>query len=1012
MALNGGVSLAVWMGGCAVELDAARRAHLGEEKMAYDGYVPAADGRTEVRRIYNGLCEAFDRRLSIDILSGASAGGINGALLSAAMVAGRRLHPDFVRERWLELGHLSKLLNDPGKAAPKALMDGDMFGRELLRAFRAVCGEEGFGDEAESGKSLLSTAELPRAQRLKGDRARIVPDLDVTMTDAIGAELTFTDEWMLPLVAREHAPRFRFREEDHYTAPVLAAAAHASASFPIAFEPLKVPEGAATLAGLSGQTYAIDGGLLDNAPIRAALDRIPFRRARHPVRRYACYVNADPTQPAPRGDDGLAAPDVIDVLGYVLELPRTAPFAGQLYAVREAVKRPAVTRLVVKELLGMELTALERTADALLPAYRRRRTATSINELVGDPAAARLVREETDPDGAELPWIPSADNVEPPAPGSWEWGIRPAQRILYLLIDLLREGIGDAGGEGGEALLSLRAELDERIARLEERNGQIRAGIDRFGKEPPGMEARERASRALAAMKAALEDREAEIYALLQQTAVDLLESGEGGRAVFEPVFAPPEDEEGPPSDWLGLFFRRLLAIEVVRRALGEEAEIDTGQRLSFVQLTPAAPTPIFAQRPTAPPRPTEAKEKLTGLGLAHFAGFYRRAWRANDFMWGRLDAAARVVDLLLDRPPEGEDSEDDAAREATADRRAAILTRSVLGDDPTAEERWLVEEALLDKDWLPCEECAEALDPEELAAVLRMAIRSELQNAGPSPRADELPLTRAVCARAAQLEAIRDELPALVAEASGDGALGSSGRPLELGGEDASLREQIEALRENPSLPQRLTGKGEAVSRLGLAMGSRAARVGISMAESTGAPLSRLLGTLRVPAVAVAGVAARERLHRLTVALGFSAAAVYLTSRFVTTEPQTAAVSDLVSAPVLLSLVALLVVLPAILVPALQAVHGIARPLNAARAAALALCGGFGARRSRWPPRAAASPPNRCCSPLAPRRRARPWSCSPSPRPPAWRLCACPSSAKPPLAGCAGPAAAPPSAS
>ena len=33
MALNGGVSLAVWMGGGAVELDCARRAHLGEEPM-------------------------------------------------------------------------------------------------------------------------------------------------------------------------------------------------------------------------------------------------------------------------------------------------------------------------------------------------------------------------------------------------------------------------------------------------------------------------------------------------------------------------------------------------------------------------------------------------------------------------------------------------------------------------------------------------------------------------------------------------------------------------------------------------------------------------------------------------------------------------------------------------------------------------------------------------------------------------------------------------------------------
>ena len=34
MALNGGVSLAVWMGGCAVELDCARRARWGDERAA------------------------------------------------------------------------------------------------------------------------------------------------------------------------------------------------------------------------------------------------------------------------------------------------------------------------------------------------------------------------------------------------------------------------------------------------------------------------------------------------------------------------------------------------------------------------------------------------------------------------------------------------------------------------------------------------------------------------------------------------------------------------------------------------------------------------------------------------------------------------------------------------------------------------------------------------------------------------------------------------------------------
>jgi predicted acylesterase/phospholipase RssA len=41
--------------------------------------------------------------------------------------------------------------------------------------------------------------------------------------------------------------------------------------------------------------------------------------------------------------------------------------------------------------------------------------------------------------------------------------------------------------------------------------------------------------------------------------------------------------------------------------------------------------------------------EKLAGLQLQHFGAFYRSAWRANDWMWGRLDATARLVQLLLE---------------------------------------------------------------------------------------------------------------------------------------------------------------------------------------------------------------------------------------------------------------------------------------------------------------------------------------------------------------------------
>ena len=945
MALNGGVSLAVWMGGCAVELDCARRAHLGVEDLDYGDYRPDGAASTETRRLYEGLCRAFDRRLSLDILTGASAGGVNGALLGAAMVSGRRLHPRFVRERWLDLGDLSLLLQDPARNAPEALMDGDLFHGELLRAFLAVRGEAGEGEPDAAQLDAIAAGALPSGQRDNGD-ARLVPDLDVTMTDVVGAGRTFPDEWGHELFAREHAPRFKFREAGHYTAAALAAAARTSASFPVAFAPWKVEGEAAVRAGLTRPTYGIDGGVLDNAPIRAALDLIPFRRAGARVRRYACYVNADPAQPRPSGEHG--RPQVKDVIGYMIGLPRTAPFVNQLYAVREAVNRPLVTQAIVTELLGMELKALETTAAALLPAYRRRRTASSIEELVTDPIAARAVRDAIPAEGGPLPWIPNGPTVEVPAPGSWTWGVRAAQRILYLLLDLLREALDDASAGAVAPLLALRASIDARIARLEdvhrllsERLPPLLAAIatdpDRADGDREGEGAAADAAR-VADARAGL------VYDQVRGAAEEVvsfreLAAGEAFAVLFEPGHG--EDEESRP-DPIRIFFRRVLAIEVVRRALSDGADIETAQELRFVQLTPSAPTPILAPHPlSAPPDPAEPRDKLTGLGLAHFAGFYRRAWRANDFMWGRLDAAARVVDLLLDCPPEPGDAEEEAERRSRLRGRAAIIAAAALGPAGGAEQRWLVQEALADRDGLlvpaPAQELLSATD---LTRRLTKAIAAELLAAGPSPRVGDLPLTRAICARAAQLEAIRDELPVLMEEASTDGERGSSGKPLALG--DGDLRSQIEALRAGDPLPQRLIGEGEAVSDLGLGTVARASRVGIAMLESTAAPLAKALGVIRVPALAISGVVARERLHRATAACGFSAAAIYLASRLVTAEHIAPPFSDLWSLPVLLSLVAALIVITAVAVPTLQAINGVGRALNAGRATALAACGGL----------------------------------------------------------------------
>jgi len=44
----------------------------------------------------------------------------------------------------------------------------------------------------------------------------------------------------------------------------------------------------------------------------------------------------------------------------------------------------------------------------------------------------------------------------------------------------------------------------------------------------------------------------------------------------------------------------------------------------------------------------TEKRRKLAGTALFHFGAFLNREWRQNDLMWGRLDAAERIIHCIL----------------------------------------------------------------------------------------------------------------------------------------------------------------------------------------------------------------------------------------------------------------------------------------------------------------------------------------------------------------------------
>jgi predicted acylesterase/phospholipase RssA len=897
LAMNGGVSLAVWMGGCTTELDRARHAH-------DSGSVDSA---------YEVLAKCFGRRLTIDILTGTSAGGINAALLGGAITHKRELRAQFLRDKWIELGDLGRILHDQAKESPTSLMDGKLFHEKLRETFEGLF-------ETEPTKNLKQPP--------------IVPSLDVTMTDVMGVERRFRDAWGGELIAREHRPRFRFRRREHFTKQLLADAARTSASFPFAFEPWRVTGSSRVLAGLPSQTWGIDGGLLDNAPIRDALALIPTRPASAVVRRYFCYVNGDPT--VTQENSIGPQPGLQQVGGYAVNLPRAAPLVDHLYAIRDAVERPARTAETRKNLLGMNLAHLEEVAASLFSTYRKRRTLESLEAILPEPRDAKGTFEQLQKTGGSLPWIPK--EWRPGTEASWEWGLLPAQRILHLALDLLRAGIdtpveSEDGKELRRKLLRARIKIDEELGQLRQAyEGVTRAEatIDPSKAEEEGPIARVNAACREATAQAAPTRSAVEAGVKLLRTC--MTEHRElSSTATLGKLFGIDSDED----EQVRWFIRRALSIEVVQRAFASEAEIESCEELRFVQLTPQAPAPVFSPNPLHLPGPATADEKLTGVALGHFAAFYRRSWRANDFMWGRLDAAARMVDLLLDSPSPDFGEGAFEKREVRVEKRAEMLANFLI--ESADEDRWLIKEALA---------AGAGGGSAPLTTRLKETIEGELTAVETEAEAEgtPLPVTRALFQRIAQAEILRAELPVLVTESANDRRLGSGAKPLLLDGDGCDhLGLRVKAIRQiyaKSSLPKALTGEGEEVSDLGLQTITHASFVSLAAIRTAGVPMSKFFGFARPPLLAIAGTVASRWWVRATAALGFWAAAMFLASRMITAGTDRPAFSEAWSPTSLVMLAALSAIIGFVLVPGMRFRNGLSRFKNAVYAVALALSG------------------------------------------------------------------------
>ena len=71
-------------------------------------------------------------------------------------------------------------------------------------------------------------------------------------------------------------------------------------------------------------------------------------------------------------------------------------------------------------------------------------------------------------------------------------------------------------------------------------------------------------------------------------------------------------------------------------------ANIKEAPRLELIQIS------AFCRNRVTPDRYLP-EQKVAGLQVGHFGGFLKESWRANDWLWGAMDGAERIIAMLMD---------------------------------------------------------------------------------------------------------------------------------------------------------------------------------------------------------------------------------------------------------------------------------------------------------------------------------------------------------------------------
>ena len=702
--MTGGVSLAIWMAGVSREINLLSQA---SQWRRAGGPFPVDSQLSQESaaslKLYAQLIDLLDMIVDVDTLSGTSAGGINAALLASSRVTGADLGG--LRDLWLQLGELTTLLRNPtDKNAPSLLYGDEFMYAELAKNLPAL-GMGPFPPMPPSpGKPphFCKTTVYITTTLLTGEESRFTDSYGTLVQDVDRLGLfTFTEE---DLANPGTMPALALAARSSASFPV---------AFEASFVPFtvgtpkkgRVPARPAmgNFTNITRPHWVADGGLLDNRPIDVLLGHIFDRPARRQVRRVLLFV-VPSAGPAPDLSKQVPQDNVDEPLGLIggllkdLSAVTTQSIATDLRAIQDHQDRMEArtdARLHLAQLATALPEGSRLLTTSLLTDYEKREATKQARDLT-----RALLRQLST-------WAPSTTSPEG-IPPTWEEELRIGggveavcrQRINGEILDHLPQRSGNSLPETPAdlacydlaaydlakacALAFLRPahQLAISEADISALTG-LTGAIHNARKEPDASDRGEPtpvspvelvrnvcADRAVrqgkladvadrltqdhleqSSVSAEAWERLGEVfvdgYQLLQQLVANV---SSGADAPTGSLLKRTHDAAGQLNTYLDYLApaqdaqavaRKLFDLATVQRAM-LPAEADVEQSVELVQIS--ADT-----RSLLAPGWDTAQRKLTGMQFHHFGAFYKRSWRANDWMWGRLDGAGWLVHLLLD---------------------------------------------------------------------------------------------------------------------------------------------------------------------------------------------------------------------------------------------------------------------------------------------------------------------------------------------------------------------------